>query len=262
MYSQVTGLPQERKMTDTTSHDKSIEANITEVLSPDSLTSADAMSEKRLSSARASTRRTRPRKKAKPLAGDRFFKACSRAPLILKAFVIVVLSGLPCFVFLGLAFTKYSNSVITTLGETFPLRGSITNGTLLNATLANGAHLNAALSGGYIHNGTTTHREVHRVTVQELSIWLSGSWAAIIIVFCLAQGVGRLSTWLCTLSVRSSKYAPLVQTMYLRLTMLAWVGVVHQTTCLMWPFSDKKQNSGSWVYTLREAFVSIPLTTS
>ena len=210
-------------MTDTISHDKSVEANVTEVLSPHSLFCADATSEKRLSSAPTSPRRSRPRKKAKPLAGDRFFKACSRAPLIIQAFVLVALSGLPFVVFLGLAYTKYANSVISTFGD------------------------------------EPTNEPLH-VTYKQLSLWLSIVWAAFIIVFCLAHGFGHLSSRLCNLSVRSSKYAPLAQTMCLRLTMMAWVGAVHQATCLIFRYSEDEDITNNWTYTLREAFVSNAFT--
>ncbi|KPI35349.1 uncharacterized protein AB675_9951 [Cyphellophora attinorum] len=52
------------------------------------------------------------RRRRKPLVGDRFLQSVRRLPLIVKAGIVVVLTGTPFGIFTGLAFTKYYNECI------------------------------------------------------------------------------------------------------------------------------------------------------
>jgi hypothetical protein len=53
-----------------------------------------------------------PRRRRKPLVGDRFLQSVRRLPLIVKASVVVVVTGTPFGILTGLAFTKYYNQCI------------------------------------------------------------------------------------------------------------------------------------------------------
>ena len=77
-----------------------------------SSTPYEKLSTKRSSMARIQSMRIRTKRKQKPLPGDRIYKACCRLPLVVKAFLVTVLSGLPFAVFLGLSYTTYSGHTI------------------------------------------------------------------------------------------------------------------------------------------------------
>ena len=174
--------------------------------------------EKRKSIQRVQSARLRAQRKAKPLAGDRAIRSWHRAPIVVKAFLIVVLTGLPFAIFMGFAYTKYPDR---TVGE---------------------------------HN-------LH-VTYKQLSLWLSIAWASFLIIFTLAEAAGRIGARLCRLSLHTVKYAPLAQTMWFRLTMIAWVGTLHEATCLIWPVSENRAVPGNWVWQLRQTFMFLTIAFS
>ena len=174
--------------------------------------------EKRKSIQRVQSARLRAKRKQKPLVGDRALRTLNRAPLLVKAFLIIVLTGLPFAIFMGFAYTKYPDR---TIGE-------------------NNLH----------------------VTYKQLSLWLSIAWASFLIIFTLAEVAGRTGARLCRLSVHTIKYAPLAQTMWFRLTMIAWVGTLHEATCRIWPISEDKTIHGNWVWQLRQAFMFLTIAFS
>ena len=175
-------------------------------------TPSEALAKKRSSLARIQSMRVRAKRKQKPLPGDRFYKACRRLPLIVKAFLVTAISGLPFAVFLGLSYTTYK-------GRDFGDENKL------------------------------------RVTYEQLALFLSIAWASLLIIFTLAEGFGRFGRWICGMSKKSIRYAPLAQTMCFRLTMMAWVGAMHLATCRIWPMSTDNAFKGTWTYELREAFM-------
>ena len=179
---------------------------------------SSAIVEKRKSMQRVQSARLRAQRKQKPLAGDRILDLIHRSPLVVKAFLILALTGLPFAVFMGLAYTKYPDK---TIGE----------------------------------------NELH-VTWKELSLWLSIAWASFLIIYTLAETAGSIGASLCNISVHTMKYAPLAQTMWFRLTMIAWVGTLHLATCRIWSVSEDSSIHGNWVYQLREAFMFLTIAFS
>ena len=92
------------------------------------------------------------------------------------------------------------------------------------------------------------------VTYKNLAIWLDVAWAGFVVIVGLAECLGRFFSWLCHTSTATVKYAPLAETMWFRLTLIAWVGVIHEATCIIWPVSLQGGHSDNWVFRLREAF--------
>ena len=174
-----------------------VERNVSPTPSP-----SEKLSNKRSSLARIQSMRARTKRKQRPLPGDRFYKACRRLPLVVKAFLVTVLSGLPFAIFLGLSYTTYK--------------------------------------GKDIGDENNLH-----VKYNEVALFLSVAWASLLIIFALAEGFGRLGRWGCGLSKASVRYAPLAQTMCFRLTMMAWVGTMHLTTCMIWTSSTDKAYKGT-----------------
>jgi hypothetical protein len=201
----------------TSFYSKAIMPTITERDStPSPPPSEKPISPHRSSLARIKSMQARRRRKARPLPGDRFYQACRRLPLVVKAFLVTVVSGLPFAIFLGLSYTKYKNRDV---GDEYKLH----------------------------------------VKYQEIALFLSISWAALLIIFALAEGFGRFGRWICQLSKKSIRYAPLAQTMCFRITMIAWVGAMHLTTCMIWPSSTDKAYKGTWTFKLREAFMFLTI---
>jgi hypothetical protein len=175
-------------------------------------TSSEKEPHKRTSFARIQSMRARQKPKLKPLPGDRFYKACRRLPLIVKAFLVTLLTGLPFSIFLALSYTT--------------------------------------LYGRDIGDRNKLH-----VKYNELGLFLSIAWASLLVIFALAEAFGRFGTWICGMSKASIRYAPLAQTLCFRITMMAWVGAMHLTTCLIWPESRDSSFNKTWEYQLREAFM-------
>lgn len=165
------------------------------------------MNDKRLSTA---SLQRRVRKRKKTLAGDRVFRSLARLPLIWKAALVVLLTGLPFGIFATIAHT--------------------------------------ALAGKYVG------AENLRVTYNELSIFLMIAWISFLMVIVVAEFAGRFFSWLCRQSVKTSNYAPLADTMWFRLTLIAWIGILHESTCQIWPISMEKGHLSNWVWKLRVVF--------
>lgn len=87
-----------------------------------------------------------------------------------------------------------------------------------------------------------------------LSVWLIIAWVSFLVVVTVAEMLGRFFSWLCHTSSITVKYAPLADTMWFRLTLMAWVGALHKATCVLWPISLQPGHSNNWVYTLRQVF--------
>jgi hypothetical protein len=99
-------------------------------------------------------------------------------------------------------------------------------------------------------NSLIGEHELH-VTYKDLSIFLDTGWAAFLIILALAECCGRFFSWVSHSSVRTAKYAPLADTMWFRLTMIAWIGVMHQAACMIWPIAMEDGHVRNWVFQLR-----------
>ena len=89
-----------------------------------------------------------------------------------------------------------------------------------------------------------------RATYFQLSKWMMICWAALLIIFGLAEGLASLASWACSLHTHWVKYAPLANTMSFRITMLAWAGASYQANCSIWPATTKED----WTHTLQTTF--------
>jgi hypothetical protein len=91
------------------------------------------------------------------------------------------------------------------------------------------------------------------VTWQTLAVWLDIAMLSLLVIICVAEGLARFFEWLCHTATVTLKYAPLANTMSFRLTLMAWVGILYETTCATWPSSWHGEKN-SWVWTLRRVF--------
>jgi hypothetical protein len=99
-------------------------------------------------------------------------------------------------------------------------------------------------------NNLIGEHDLH-VTYKELSIFLDIGWAFFLLILAVAECCGRFFSWVCHSSTRTAKYAPLADTMWFRLTMIAWIGVMHQAACMIWPISMEDGHARNWVFQLR-----------
>jgi hypothetical protein len=93
-----------------------------------------------------------------------------------------------------------------------------------------------------------------KVTYENLAVWLDVAWISFLVVVSAAEMLARFFSWLCHTSTVTVKYAPLANTMWFRLTLIAWVGVLHESTCHIWPVSRERGYANNWTWTLRRVF--------
>jgi hypothetical protein len=93
-------------------------------------------------------------------------------------------------------------------------------------------------------------------TYFKLAKWLIICWGSLIGVFALAETLAHFTSWCCKLSLKSAKYAPLAETLCVRITLLVWSGVAYQANCSIWntgaPDPKIKDN---WPRTLKQVFL-------